>query len=180
VTRTKTSQVLLLLLMLLFLHILVTSILCFLPFTTIVHKTRNKKKNKPFLNQCFCFCFCSCVRSSSSSSYKMGKKSPKKLSVKKRSFALLGNFNSLSVSRCVCVCVCVSLSLFTDFVILRFKTSSIKFINFGWFFLSHFLSLSLSLGKFFFPPDYNQRLLHVGGYKKKLATDTFVQHSKQN
>lgn len=44
VTWTKTCQ-LLLLLLLLFLHILVTSILCFLPFTTtIVHKTGNTKK----------------------------------------------------------------------------------------------------------------------------------------
>ncbi len=102
-TWTKTCQVLLLLLLLLLLHILVTSILCFLPFTTtIVHKTGNTKK-KSLSPSVFLLLFLFLCSIAFLFFLQDGKKKPQKTSVKKRSFALLGNFNSLSVSRCVCV-----------------------------------------------------------------------------
>lgn len=90
-----------------------------------------------------------------------GKKKPQKASVKKRSFELLDNFNSLSVSRCVCV-FSLSLSLH------RFCNSLLQDIKYKihqfWliFSLPFFFPLCLSLCEKKNSPDNNQ-LLHVGG-----------------
>jgi hypothetical protein len=125
-------------------------------FTTIVHKTKKHKKEIPFSISVFTFVFVLVFDRLPLLLTRWGKKAPK-ASVKKRSFALLGNFNSLSVSRGVCVCLSLSLHKFCNSPLQDIKYEIHQF----WlvFPLPFFLCLSVSLSlwekKNFLPTTIN-------------------------